>query len=1404
MSTGTLDGDELRRRELEREERRKKVEAIKAKAGQPKPTSSSSSLAGGTSIGTSVRIKPVAAPDAAATAAAEASGDDVESSEEREARRRSLSHNSTLVVQADGRHGFIKSTTSTPSADTSGPKRSISALETSNTSASSSLASSSAASAPVKTPSLSSSGSASPATSSPPVSGSSSPSTSPPSSFTFGDQRRAAGGGTSSFSSSPTGSKLGQSARGGSGVKRSMIIGNRDVKSTAKSLDPASLEESFKEMQQKEDEKAETAELGSSPPAKLSLGMRERKDTWIKPKTTYCKDVDVFRSAVDDRNQFNGEWFTQIQLTVKKEMAWINDEREGIIGMQHKLVALTEEWARALLRTRQAATSASSLQRSEISVKDISAGMEESCYRLAPCHWARQERKMEAYAELVRTLKENPEYLAHAVTCKDFNPPQVDSMMQMVTWSLHSDFYRPHANKELMYFTRRVAELQFAEYAQKPGNFLRLNSQTTKLFTFIAKHVEMSGVEYLKCVLGPPIKYLLNLSSTFPYTLDTEPQNIFYHMSDAEKKEFGENVDINTIGSHEKMKAIVLQVYEKIAEVCRVFIEAIFHKLPAMPYEIRWMAKILLRMAHQRKPAVPPEQVQMLLSDFLFLRYFNPPISSPEPWGICSESAIDKRGRHNLAQVAKAVLSLARGTSFGSAITDGESPIQRLFQAVDMGAYFEAVVAVAEPEHSLMWAEGLYYGCQRVVVISHNELIDLHTLIKELPGDKLEALDSEGKMKALLNELGPVPEKLTKKDDNYFILTINNAAARDFARTMRLLQDPKQFGFFEDEGEDSSDDEDGGLGSGSSPRTKRKGGSKRRGERKAKAKEKPLTEDEKRAKEERRQLRQASRKLLRAMCHMRGMSGYRDRPIIDILSAEYEMIEQMDYPVVEMLLEETIRCLTSLPAALKQSDFTPVLQAIEADHRVREGYRTELPKEKRRLLISATNLKHIIGQLEREEDLYIEYLNSARLRKFRDTYTRQVERFVDQFKSFESVNQKRELIASFLGRLREVIHNHSLWHNASVQEVDFACIDSERYLMRLAFSSAFSPNAPFDEERDLVFEKHIGSLQDLSLDHPVFGLSPTFHQLPFHLARKELKKINNYFSPHDKLECIWRCCQIVSNLLKLSSRKSDAIYFKLLVFVIVQTNPPRLLSNTAYIENFSSPEELNSESGFWFTQFCSAVNHLRNVNVDAAEKLPAASGSQLRRSGHVPADTMGNGSGEKWELRTERGGNKVKSRIRTPSMIFNSPLSIPIAGLQSLASVMPVSEGPLSTSIALKRRRGNSLSSPLSSPRERHTYAQLSPVNNSSSSPVNSPPSASTFSSSSSSSHSASPYSVGARSSIETSPRTALRNTLRSIRASRFVDLESSEISDADVSQLLSEYKELVGIVKTVSSLQEQ
>lgn len=57
-------------------------------------------------------------------------------------------------------------------------------------------------------------------------------------------------------------------------------------------------------------------------------------------------------------------------------------------------------------------------------------------------------------------------------------------------------------------------------------------------------------------------------------------------------------------------------------------------------------------------------------------------------------------------------------------------------------------------------------------------------------------------------------------------------------------------------------------------------------------------------------------------------------------------------------------------------------------------------------------------------------------------------------------------------------------------------------LTSLYAPSAFSPNSPFDEERDQVFEKHIAALQNLSLTHHIFGLPQAFQQLPFHLAIK--------------------------------------------------------------------------------------------------------------------------------------------------------------------------------------------------------------------------------------------------------------------------------------------------------------
>jgi len=131
--------------------------------------------------------------------------------------------------------------------------------------------------------------------------------------------------------------------------------------------------------------------------------------------------------------------------------------------------------------------------------------------------------------------------------------------------------------------------------------------------------------------------------------------------------------------------------------------------------------------------------------------------------------------------MAKIVLSLARGTKV-ACIEQSESSLQKLFQACSPFSSYSTCSLLSvqltncecrrstweptlrplwlspnpsspswsplsrksftkprfflTPAHP-QWSEGVYYGCQRAVAISHNELIDLHALLREIPADKV-------------------------------------------------------------------------------------------------------------------------------------------------------------------------------------------------------------------------------------------------------------------------------------------------------------------------------------------------------------------------------------------------------------------------------------------------------------------------------------------------------------------------------------------------------------------------------------------------------------------------------------------------------------------------------------------
>lgn len=51
----------------------------------------------------------------------------------------------------------------------------------------------------------------------------------------------------------------------------------------------------------------------------------------------------------------------------------------------------------------------------------------------------------------------------------------------------------------------------------------------------------------------------------------------------------------------------------------------------------------------------------------------------------------------------------------------------------------------------------------------------------------------------------------------------------------------------------------------------------------------------------------------------------------------------------------------------------------------------------------------------------------------------------------------------------------------------------------------------------------------------------------------------------------------------------------LLIYVIIKTNPPELISNIAFIQNFRHPNHFVSEEAYSFTQFCSGVEFIKEL-----------------------------------------------------------------------------------------------------------------------------------------------------------------------------------------------------------------
>lgn len=223
----------------------------------------------------------------------------------------------------------------------------------------------------------------------------------------------------------------------------------------------------------------------------------------------------------------------------------------------------------------------------------------------------------------------------------------------------------------------------------------------------------------------------------------------------------------------------------------------------------------------------------------------------------------------------------------------------------------------------------------------------------------------------------------------------------------------------------------------------------------------------------------------------------------------------------------------------------------------------------------------------------------GRIKKI-DYLNKMMEQFINRFheKPPHALDQS-EIIFSFIEQFIENLKQYSPWKTASVEEIDAITDILEKYIMTLLFKYCFSPSSE-DIEKDKYIYRKFNKLQFIEYHHLDISQKHIVYSDLINRSIEQLRKINEYKAPKDKLICIFNCCTLIYSILNKAYAQGDPAgadeFLPLLIYVVLKSNPPQIHSNIQYISRFRNPSKMSTEMGYYFTHLVSAVTFIENID----------------------------------------------------------------------------------------------------------------------------------------------------------------------------------------------------------------
>ncbi|XP_057390626.1 ankyrin repeat domain-containing protein 27 isoform X4 [Balaenoptera acutorostrata] len=164
----------------------------------------------------------------------------------------------------------------------------------------------------------------------------------------------------------------------------------------------------------------------------------------------------------------------------------------------------------------------------------------------------------------------------------------------------------------------------------------------------------------------------------------------------------------------------------------------------------------------------------------------------------------------------------------------------------------------------------------------------------------------------------------------------------------------------------------------------------------------------------------------------------------------------------------------------------------------------------------------------------------------------------------------------------------------------------EMYVQHDIYDLIFKYVGTMEASEDAAFNKITRSLQDLQQKD--IGVKPEFSfNIP--RAKRELAQLNRCTSPQQKLACLRKVVQLItqspSQRVNLETMCADDL-LSVLLYLLVKTEIPNWMANLSYIKNFRFSSSAKDELGYCLTSVEAAIEYIRQGSLSV--KPPESEG----------------------------------------------------------------------------------------------------------------------------------------------------------------------------------------------------